>query len=301
MGGGVMRLLEVISPPGGSSWLTRLDARVKLGALFCASLFMVLLDSAWSLSSLCLLSFLPAAFARLGINRWLLLIVMAGSVTWGTMFSQSIFYYGEPRTVLFNLVESTTPLLGALTGEVNIYIEGFQHGAVQSLRITAMMILGMTLCWTTDNAAMLGGLLYFRLPFVLAFMAVTAVRFLPVILEEFAQVALAWRLRGGRLFSANPVRTVLFWLKITRSVLINCYRRSATLALSIQTRAFTPQAARHQVTGRPLRPAELSGLGLMVLATSGALLMKILYWLYLAGLHYHSNLRQLYEFCRFYF
>lgn len=295
-----MRALNAISPPDSRGRLYDLEPRLKMGILFCASVFSVLLDSAWALSTLCGLALLAPVLARLGWRRWRLMLIMAAAVTWGTMFSQAIFYYGEPRTVLLNLVEPQTPLLGPLIGEVSLYLEGFEHGAVQSLRITTMLVLGLTLCWTTDNAAMLRGLLAFRLPFVLAFMTVTAMRFLPIIMQEFAQVALAWRLRGGRLLSLNPWVTVLAWLKITRPVLINCYRRSATLALSIQTRAFTPRAARHQALERPLTWGEVGGLGLVALLTLTVLIIKILYWLYLAGIHYHSSLRSAYEFCRLY-
>ncbi|MCB2188017.1 MAG: energy-coupling factor transporter transmembrane protein EcfT [Deltaproteobacteria bacterium] len=286
--------------PSRPAFLARLDARVKMGALLAASLFSVLLDSPWSLSALCLAAWLAAAGARLGWRQWRLLLFMVGAVTWGTMLSQAIFYYGEPRTVLLNLVEPGTPGLGSLLGEVSLYLEGFRYGAIQSLRISTMLILGLTLCWTTDNAAMLAGLLALRLPFVVSFMTVTALRFLPIILGEFAQVILAFRLRGGRLWSPNPLATLLAWLKIIRPVLINCYRRSATLALSIQTRAFTAQAARRQARNQPLPRAGLGVLGFLASAALAALTLKILYWLYLAGLYYSPALRAYYEFCRFY-
>ena len=296
-----MQASSLIVPPRKQGWLSRLDPRLKMVALFCASVFSVLLDSHWSLCTLLALALLAAGAAWLGWGRWKLLSLMAAMVTWGTMFSQAIFYYGEPRTVLLTLVEEGTPLLGHLLGEVNLYLEGFGHGALQSLRTSTMLILGLTLCWTTDNAAMLRGLLSFKLPFVLAFMTVTAVRFLPIIIQEFSQVALAWQLRGGKLFYFNPLRTLAAWLKIFRPVLINCYRRSSTLALSIQTRAFSPHTARSRADWQRLTRAELAGAALLGLITLAALVLKVLYWLYLAGLHYHPALRPCYEFCRLYF
>ena len=296
-----MQASHLVSPPQKKSRLSLLDVRLKMVALFMASVFSVLFDSPWSLCVLLAFSLLAAGAAWLGWGRWKLLLLMAVMVTWGTMFSQAIFYYGEPRTVLLSLVENDTFLLGRLLGEVNVYLEGFEHGAIQSLRTSTMLILGLTLCWTTDNAAMLRGLLAFKLPFVLAFMTVTAVRFLPIIIQEFAQVSLAWQLRGGNLFYLNPYKMLMAWLKIFRPVLINCYRRSATLALSIQTRAFTPQSGHLQPGGRSMPAREWTALVLLCLITLAAVALKSSYWLYLAGIYYHPALRPCYEFCRLYF
>ena len=294
---GLERFAQVESSGG---LIFRLDPRVKIILLGCFSLFSVVLDRWPSLLCLTGLALTSALMARLDWGKLKLMLLLAGMVTWGTMLSQAIFYYGEPRTVLWHLAGPETPILGPLLGELNFYREGFEYGALQSLRFSAMTIFGLVFCWTTDSAAMFRGMVRVRVPFVLAFMTVTAVRFLPVIIEEFRLVMVAWRMRRGRIIVLNPLATVRNWLGIIRPVLINCYRRSNILALSIQARAFSPQTAagaqEHDSLPPGARLVLWGGVGFTLAVTAG----KILYWLYLAGIFYSSGLRWLYELNRLY-
>lgn len=237
---GLGRYAQVGRPDG---FLQGLDGRLKIICLLCASILAVVLDRAESLLVLLALSLTAALAARPDRGKGKMLLIMAALVTWGTMFSQSIFYYNEPRTVLFNVIAPDTPILGPLVGNVSFYKEGFVYGAVQSLRFSSMLVLGLVFRWTTESAAMFRGLLQLRLPFALSFMTVTAMRFIPTIADEFAMVALAARMRGGKVFSWNPAALAASWLRILRPVLINCYRRSNILALSVQARAFSPDQA----------------------------------------------------------
>lgn len=282
----------------GAGPLQRLDARVKIAYLAYASVLAVVLDRPAALLVLMGLSLAVAGAAGLDRGRLKIMLGMALLITWGTMFSQALFYYNEPRTVMLNLVEPHTPILGWLTGELNVYQEGFVYGAVQSLRFSSMLVLGLAFCWTTDSAAMFRGLLRMRLPFVLAFMTVTAVRFLPTIAEEFAMVALAVRMRGGRILRLNPWATAVAWLGVLRPVLINCYRRSNVLALSIQSRAFSPAGPGAAADSTALSRAQGAALWLGLAATAAIVILKAFYWLYLFDLFYRPWLRPVYEFAR---
>ncbi|WP_449246087.1 energy-coupling factor transporter transmembrane component T family protein [Desulfarculus baarsii] len=280
-------------------FLQALDSRLKIICLLCASVLAVVLDRTESLLILTGLSLAAAMAAGLDRGKIKLLLIMALLLTWGAMFSQSIFYYTEPRTVLLNVIAPDTPLLGPLVGNVSFYREGFIYGAVQSLRFSSMLVLGLVFCWTTESSAMFRGLLRLRLPFALAFMTVTAMRFLPTIADECAMVALAVRMRGGKVFSWNPVALASSWLNILRPVIINCYRRSNILALSIQARAFSPDQA--VITPpAPLHGAQRVALWAFPTLTATVVAIKALYWCYLFDLYYNHGLRPIYEFARLY-
>ena len=294
---GIKRLAEVEKKDG---FLFRLDTRVKIAFLAYGSIFSMILDSVWALTGTFAFSVFLALGARLDWGKVKALGFMVILITWGTIFSQAIFYYQEPRTVLFCLVEQQTPFLGSLLGEVSFYTEGMEYGAIQSLRFSFMLVLGMTYCWTTDSGEMFRGMLRLKAPFIISFMTVTAVRFLPVLIDEFSMVILACRMRGGRLLSLNPWRMATAWLKIIRPVLLNCYRRSNVLALSLQGRGFSPENR----PGLDLEQGLTQAQWVLVLAGGGVtflvLAAKGTYWLYVTGLFYSSELRRLYEFTRLY-
>ncbi len=280
--------------------LARLDPRVKILCLLCISVFSVILENTVSLLVLFSLSWILVAVERMQWRNVRMLLLLVGLTVWGTMFSQSVFYFEEPRTVLVNLVNTDTPLIGKWTGDISIYREGFRYGAVQSLRFASMMTFGFLFCWSTDTGKMLSGMLQLRVPYVLAFMTVTAIRFIPAIMDEFATVILAMRMRGGRVLSFNPARLLGNWLKLIRPVFINCYRRSNILSLSIQSRAFQPSAARSTAEIRQLGKGEKVLLSIVLLSTTVLVLLKILYGLYLWDVLYVSRLRGIYEISRLY-
>jgi len=297
MGYGISSLTQ---QSGGRGIVGRLDPRVKIIGLLCVSVYAVALENTVPLLILFSLSWILAAVERVEWAKLRLLLLLVVLTVWGTMFSQSIFYFEEPRTVLVNLVDSQTPLIGGWTGDISIYREGFRYGAVQSLRFASMMSFGFLFCWSTDTGKMLSGMLQLRVPYVLAFMTVTAIRFIPTIMDEFAAVILAMRMRGARVLSFNPARLLKNWLKLIRPVFINCYRRSNILSLSIQSRAFQPSAARSTAESRHLGKGEKVLLSVVLLGTTVLVLLKILYGLYLWDIFYVSRLRRIYEISRLY-
>lgn len=283
-----------------SSFIHGIDSRVKIIILFCLSLFSVMVDSAEALVVIFALVAVFVFLAKIDIKKIGLLLILMGLLTWGTMFSQALFYFGEPRTVLINLVDPGAPVFGKFFGELNVYREGFKYGAVQSLRFSFMLMAGLIFVWTTEPTAMLVALMRLKIPYTIAFMAVTAVNFLPTIIEEVLAVRLALSMRGGGIFSFNPFKLCFNALKLIRPVFINCYRRSNILALTIQGRAFNTTPVSQMDLGRNFNFPELVLLACVMLVTATLVFIKIFYWLYLSGLYYHTELRPVYEFCRYY-
>ena len=147
--------------------------------------------------------------ARSSVERWKLLILFLMVGIWGTMVSQALFYNQEPRTMIACLISPATPWIGALTGGVFVYREGLEHGAVQALRSGIMLSCGLILCWTTDPRQLLKCFLHWGMPYAIAFMMITSLRFLPVIFQETAVVWTAQRLRGfDPIKAASPLRWI---------------------------------------------------------------------------------------------
>lgn len=272
----------------------RLDVRVKLALGFTISVLSVLADRPGALAALALAGLVACASGRPGRAQVQLIAFSSLLMVWGLMFSQGLFYSQYPRTVLFEIWPP-----GRLFREgLNVYTEGIHYGMVQSLRMLAVMLTGYAVCFTTEPSEFFLGLTAMRVPFALSFMAVTAIRFVPVAAREFTTVRQAMRLRGYRPFANGLGATLAAEASSLRPILAGAIRRSEEIAVSIVTRGFSIDSPRTS-----LREIRLSGAGWLALIAMGATLLtvgssKVLFWLYQEEIHYHSSLRPLYQLAR---
>lgn len=299
-----MSVLSALGDARGRGWLEQLDPRLKLAWLAWVSSLSLLLDSAPALAALFALSAASATALRLRPKGWLVIGGLLAAAAWSTLLSQSLFYAYVPRTPLLTLLPERQIGPWMFSG-LKLYREGAVYGLAQSLRFLSMTLAGLAVCLSTSPERLLGALARLRVSVALGFVAVTALRFLPLLLGEVVAVRRAMRLRGYRpqwFASARLWRTwpaaIGMELAVLRPVLANSLRRASALATSVTTRGFDPTARRTWYPDLRLRPAER--LGLAALAATGLALAaaKFLYWLYLGELYYHPELRGLYHLVR---
>jgi energy-coupling factor transport system permease protein len=281
----------------GHTPIHRLDGRVKLMLLAALGAGVILVDSPRTLFMLLTATLAGHVAAKSSLQRWTLLALFLLIAIWGSMVSQAIFYNQEPRNPIVCLIAPATPVLGRLTDGVYIYQEGLVYGAVQAMRSCIMLAYGFLLCWTTDPRELLRSLVFWRLPYELSFMAVTGLRFLPVVFGETATVLTAQRLRGftarRALSPAGVVRTAFqtLWPVLARSL-----RRAVTLSMSVESRGFGGlwQAA-------ALPPLTLGGKAVLAGCLAAVLLVggaKLLYVFQYNGWAYFPECRPIYDFAR---
>ncbi|MBU4076655.1 MAG: energy-coupling factor transporter transmembrane protein EcfT [Euryarchaeota archaeon] len=275
----------------------RIDPRAKIIILISTAFTVVALDNPKTMLLLLLISLSGYALARLPLSKLKVLCILLMLGIWGTMFSQALFYSQLPRTIIFTIISPGTPFLGDITGGFFVYQEGFRYGAVQGLRSATMLSVGLLMAWTTDARNMLNGLVRLKIPYNIAFMVVTSIRFLPIIIAEVATIITVQRLRGFK-----PTRVGLGMIKtainILTPTLANCVRRASVLAISVEGRAF-----RAYDTRTYLKELRFTFLDRAIIFTGVSLALviivsKVLYGLYASEIYYSSNLRELYTFVR---
>lgn len=273
-----------------------MDPRVKIILLFTVSILLILIEQPRTLGFIFLLTLLPYAFVPLERERKKVLFLLLVLGIWGTMFSQALFYAQEPRTVLWVLIPPDLPVLGSLTGGLAVYQEGFLYGAVQSLRFSTMISLGLFLCWTTDSRDFMLGLMHWKIPYEIAFMTITALRFLPLLAEETRTVLTAQKLRGFKAVKGVSLRqTIKTCSYLFLPILANCIRRAGRLAVAAESRAFRGEKERSSL--RSLRYSWSDRLVLLGLVSVSFLVLsaKLLYGLYYNGFCYFPACRVLYN------
>ncbi len=274
--------------------LARVDGRLKMALGFSMSIHVVLADSLPYLGLLALAGLAVYLFARPSAFQLKLTFISIALLAWGVMFSQGLFYGEYPRTVLVPLL----PPNAIMPGGLNIYREGVYYGLVQSLRMIAVTLTGYAICFSTRPDQFYRGLLAMRVPFSVAFMAVSAIRFIPIVAGEFATVRRAMTMKGYRPFRRGIRDTLATEVASLRPVLSGAIRRSEEVAISIVTRGFAFGRPRTTLREERLSPAAwgvLAGLAACVLAVT---LCKVLFWLYISEIYYTSVLRGLYQFTR---
>ncbi len=279
--------------------MPKLHPHTKIILLAIVSCLVILLDSPIALFvcflvSLCFQASIPPSWRQLR-----LLILFIGLGTWGLIYSQGIFYNQFPRTVIFSLIHKDVPIIGALTGGIHLYREGLFHGAVQSLRFNTMLTISCFIIWTTQPRDLLLALVKLRVPYSLAFMVTTGLRYIPLIGSEAQTVIRSQRLRGFRYLRFNFFHTISGILNSLRPILTNNIRRATHLSEAVESRAFSPDAA-HRTSLRELKTGrqDVILIALSLVCLLGVIGLKGVYLLYANGFYYSSWLRGAYTFAR---
>lgn len=273
-----------------ASWAQRLNGRTKLLVLFLFAILMITVDNPRTLFVLFSFTLLLHIVARTSIYKWKVLAVLLLLGLWGSMFSQALFYAQTPRSPLFVIISPEAGILGQLTGGLYVYREGILYGAVQGLRSASMLTLGLLVCWTSDPRQLLQAMLAWRLSPQLAFMLVTAIRFLPVLAAETGEIITALQLRSDSQRGRTAVLRHLPY--IAKPLLARCLRRAQTLALSVVSRGFFLAGARKRKEVWAL--SERSACAAMAVLVVAVVSSKLLYLLSEQGF-YFGVFRQIYD------
>ena len=239
----------------------------------------------------CTLLFCSARIAPNKLRIWLAAVLLA---FWGTLLSQSLFYARVPRTIIFQVVSDSVPVLGTFTGGINVYREGVEYGLVQGMRFVITLTCGLYVCFTTESKDLLRAAIRLRIPANFSFMVSIALRFIPMIVEEARTVLRAQKLRGFspvRSGCIHPLQTARLLL---RPILVNAVRRSSMLSLSVESRHFSHQRAAYCLQTRQGNPVVSALLAMGAAAILFAIVVKTVHFLYIGNFFYASWLRSLY-------
>lgn len=209
--------------------------------------------------------------------------IMAALLTlgaWSVVISQGLFYEGSPRTALLTLLPGSLFPFGDPQG-LYIYGEGLRYGLVQSIRFSAIVLLGAALLLRYSTDEMAGGLRALRFPGALCFLFSMSLRFFPLIVTEARATWHAQHFRGYRLLpglwpgnwrAMPPVRVLMLPLMAAQ------VRKADEIAAALRSRGFSPGEL-HAGRPAPANGLELALCGLMglLLLVLGAILLAAQY------------------------
>ncbi len=256
------------------SFFTRLDFRSKLALMAAITLVAFVWESpvlggllALVVALACLVAGVKFSYLRTVITLLLpfaaFMIVMQGFL--GADLVRARLHH-EALTPIF-----TFPASWVLIGGGMMTWEGVLY-ALNVVFKTLTMILVLPLgIFTTDVNAMVIGMVKMRVPYKIAFIFSSTLRFFPLLFEEIQTIIEAQRLRGLAFETMGPLKRLRVYAKIAVPLILGALVKSQMLDIVLQSKAFTGSPERtylHEMRLGAVDYAVIAGSGLFVLVAA---------------------------------
>ena len=219
--------------PAVSFWHRR-DPRAKIVVLFVLVVLALVERSLWWQVSLFLVCLGLFATSRLP-RSWLFLTLWSFRLLLGLTFLVNLVFIREGNR-LAGLPVTDSGLSAALS-----YL----------FRLVNLLLLGFWLMGTTESLVMIRVISAFLRPLKkwlpgeeMALVMGMAFRFLPLLLEEAHEIAIAQRARGVKFYGRSRRRKLKGLISMVVPLFLSTLRRSHELAQAMEARGFVPGAPR---------------------------------------------------------
>jgi energy-coupling factor transport system permease protein len=237
------------------SYVHRLDPRVKLLLLVPILLLTMVSNNIFTLALVFSFVILLYTISRIPYHRYKaqMMVSLLSSISFllmGTFFYFGFYHYypERPLTIwlwIFRPEDAgSLPIIGPIIvgftygrGIVACQ-EGFIWGIVTSTKFTITFFSSSLVIMTTKPKEILLALNKVGVPIKLTFVAMTALRFIPIVTEEWYVTLNAQRARGLKFKWLNVMGTLRALTAIVSTLIINSIKRARILALAMETRAF---------------------------------------------------------------
>jgi energy-coupling factor transport system permease protein len=247
------------------NWVRRLDPRTKL-CLLMASFVMVLLPESPQVVALATLAVLvhvtlARSWRALRPIRWLLAPL--------ALFSLGVWSF---------LAHGPTPLFWRVSRE------SLAFGAANFLKLSTMMVAGLTLLATTPPEELFLGLVKMRLPYPGAFAFALALRWVPEVFATAMRVKEAQEARGLSWEQGNPLDRLKRHLPLLAPIFLLTLRRSQAMAWALEGRGFQMSPRRTYLLTTRMAARDWLALAVAGLLLAGCITLHLLHWDRIPGL-----------------
>ena len=249
-----------------------LDPRTKILMTFLCAILIVFVRTPAGLAALSLASVLVFGFARppVAYVRTVFFIMLFAFVA--TIVTQGFFYYFEPKTPVFTILDKNAGLLGKMTGGIALYKEGVLYGAIQSMRLFSATMISTAVVMTTHPSDMLLGLSKLKLPDRAGLILLVSIRFFPLLFEQGRRIMTAQKLRGMKYRGFTGALKSLRYLMVP--LVIESLRTARRVAIAAELRAFGEK--RVPVKNIRLGTGDYMAIVIMILAAIAACMLGYL-------------------------
>ncbi len=253
----------------GSSWIHKLDPRVKIMAtiLYIVALFVVqdfigFAIAAAGLAAVIIISKVPLSYILRGLKPVFLIISF-------TLLINMFMIKGEVL-VSFWVLEITR--------------EGLRTAIFMAIRLILLIIGSSLLTLTTKPISLTDGIEALLSPFKkiglpaheLAMMMTIALRFIPTLMEETDKIMKAQQARGADFESGNLMNRAKALIPILVPLFISAFRIAQDLAMAMEARCYGGNIKRTRMNGMKLEARDLAASLLYAAFLAVLILQRIL-------------------------
>lgn len=209
----------------GSSFLYRLDPRVKLIAVLAVFLLSILFQD-------------PRYLAPVFFTILALIIVGRVPLKRVGLLLRSLSILVVISLVLWPLIYQHGPVLFEVAG-IDVTEGGVFFGFGMAFRILDMVIAPIALFLTTTQPDFVAGMRRLGLPYKASFALATALRFLPTVVGVGQSIVEAQQARGLDPKRGSPVRRMKSYGRIVGPLMVTSIRIAQQLVLAVEAKAFS--------------------------------------------------------------
>ena len=223
--------------------LAFLDPRIKILLLAGLTTSALIASRPYALAALLGITMLMLLFGGVGLGMILTKLRGLLGLVLMLFLLQCLFNRtGEPALVL--------------SGFTVVTAEGFHAAVLVSLRLL-IIILGALIMLSGDSRDYLLALIQWRVPYEIAFMALIAMRFIPMLREEAQSVLHAAQMRGLRLKKTGLRHRAGAYVSIALPVVAGAVHRAEQLSIAMEARGFRAFPMRTNMRSLSIRVADL--------------------------------------------
>jgi energy-coupling factor transport system permease protein len=256
-----------------NSIFTRLDFRPKLVMMAVISIIAYLWES--PVLGLVLMLAITAACVFAGVKLSYLRTIFVVMIPFFIILLLTMGFFNVEQVKALTGRE-LTPVFSIprdwwLVGGATMTAEGLLYGCnimFKSLTMVLVIPLGI---FTTDVNNMIVGMVRARIPYKIAFIFSSTLRFLPLLLGEIQSIIEAQRLRGLAMEKMGAVKRIRVYSKVAVPLILSAMVKSQQLEVVLQSKAFSGSPVRTFLHESILRPADYAIIGLFVLLFVAAL------------------------------
>lgn len=200
------------------------DPRVKFTAVIVISTLAILIQDAVFLTLLLLLTLPCLIFFKVDLTALYHRLWKYMPLFLSLLIIQSIF-------------SPSDKVLVSVAGIDIITLGGMVKGLTVILRLFIIMSSAIILTTSSTDDIILA-LVKMKLPYEIAFMVLLAIRFLPILIEEFSDVLTAVQLRGVEMDKIPFGKKLQVYMYILMPVVASAITRAKKVAIAMEARAF---------------------------------------------------------------
>lgn len=244
------------------TFIHRLDPRVKLAVIPIVLALSFVLAHPVALLALVLVLYLAWFWVRAPLDYVQGLLVVTVFLMVFITVIQGLFWPGPDGIAVVKV------------GSVALYKAGLLRGLAMGLRLAAIISVMPLITMTTPMADLMLALVSLGSPWQIAYIVLTAFRFVPLLMGQADTVLSAQKLRGLNIEKASLPRRIMAYAPLAVPVILGAFRSSEQLEMVLECRGFGANLERrtslYEIKWKSSDTAALALLSIVLLAAVAA-------------------------------